>query len=277
MFLALVHWDVTVLETLALKLHGQDITSAALLALDYIFARAPKFNIASASEISSRLAVFQIYAQLLHQVTLTNDLHRDPHIWRLCALEPTTEDWFLVPKNTYLYPLCNDRLAPMRRVDERGYLLGSWDLEKVVRWGLQDRLRRRVMEMDAACRTSRAFRPCLPLLAVGRCPRENCYREHLTDEQIDEKGYNLRVRLHLQVILMYNLTRTQQANEEVVQQQLCVLCLLLVLCLIRVLQILASRNVLRFIPSKPQTRIVAFFEGKSYTGARRWSSRYHLV
>lgn len=224
MFRAIATRNIATLEELALKFHSENVVITTVLALDYIFSTSHKFKIASAAEISSRLSLFHTYIQLLQELRLKDDPCHDSDVRKLCALEATTEDWFLVPKNTRLYRFCNDRLSPTRREVERGYLVGSWELKEVFKSALEDRLSHRISEVHEACHDARAFRPCLPFIALGHCSWEGrCLREHIRDGQIDEDAYNLRVRIHVQHIVIYNATRKLRDTQDPIKQQLYVL------------------------------------------------------
>ena len=220
-FRAIVDHDLKTLEDLAVKLYIQNHVATAALAFDHIFSSGPKFKIASAAEISDRLSLFAKYVDLLHQATLDEDPCNDPNIQHLLAIKRSTEDWFLIPHKTFIYPFCNDRLSPARRETDQGCLVGHWELKNIIVWAFKDRLRRRILEIDDACRSARAFRPCLPFVVIGRCPRdESCFREHVMDNQLHEASYNLRVRVHLQQILIYNFTRNVQASDELLKGQM---------------------------------------------------------
>jgi len=63
---------------------------------------------------------------------------------------------------------------------------------------LRKHLKSKVEEENNLCRQAKALMPCLVYSVYGRC--RGCNRDHATT---DPKSYNLRVKLHLQQIVIY--------------------------------------------------------------------------
>ncbi|TFY57544.1 hypothetical protein EVJ58_g6956 [Rhodofomes roseus] len=183
--------------------------AAALLCLDHAFSGPLNFEHATLLDMATVLKYFQLYAQLLWSLASHAQPSNTPEIRRLFGFVPETdsEDFFVVQKDTLLYTFCSDseRVAPSIRSREEGIAVLRSDLDRVLRGILQDRLRKRVVGENELCRNARVFRVCLAYAAFGRCPRmDHCPQVHVAAEMFDTDLYNLRVRICLQQILIYN-------------------------------------------------------------------------
>lgn len=177
---------------------------AALRCLDHVFSSLPKLQVASASEVATSLQHFLLYARLLQKSASEAETNPcdNTDIKRLLGFEVATEDLFLVSRDTRMF--VHYSLAP--RQTDQGALVHRWELEKPVTDNLKERLRSKVNGLNELCSRLRALQPCLAFAAYSRCVRSEsseCPQEHLNMDNYDTHAYNLRVRIVLQQILIY--------------------------------------------------------------------------
>ncbi|KAH9921295.1 uncharacterized protein B0H18DRAFT_880310 [Fomitopsis serialis] len=181
--------------------------AAAILCLDHAFFGSLNFAHATLPAMATVLKYFQLYAQILWGLASREKPSDTPEIRRIFGFAPETdsEDFFVVQKDTVLYTFCSERIAPSVRPHEQGIAILRSELDRVLRRALQERLRKNVVEENESCRNARVFRVCLPHAAFGHCPRsDHCPQIHIAAERFDTDLYNLRVRICLQQILIYN-------------------------------------------------------------------------
>ncbi|TBU21885.1 hypothetical protein BD311DRAFT_811916 [Dichomitus squalens] len=146
MFRAIAKRDTEQLLVLGKKFVARASSAAAFLCLDRVFSVPLKLQTATLSEIATKLEIFYVYARLLQRLWSVNNPCEDPDIRKVFALQPSTEDMFLLPKGTLLATEHNDRLTSSAREMEQGTLVPRWELEKLVKHVLKVRLLKRVKE-----------------------------------------------------------------------------------------------------------------------------------
>ncbi|GBE78672.1 predicted protein [Sparassis crispa] len=217
MFRAIVSSEFETLLQLGEKfLHVHHDEAAALLCFDRVFGTSLKLQTASLPEIAEQLRSFLFYVQLLQKFANDVDPDNNGVIRRLFGFRSPTQELFLLPKETFLCTQCQMCSTPTWQVTEEGALVPRWVLRTLVRQVLRvERLLRRILVENEACRTARTLQPCLSYVVYGQCHRNDCPQVHTSAASYDAKTYNLRIRIHLQQILIYH---TIFAVEDVRQQ-----------------------------------------------------------
>jgi len=114
---------------------------------------------------------------------------------------PFGKNYFLLPPGTFLYSELAGRLA-LVVPNERGAVISEWDLSQEFKRSLLNRLKVRITGENDACKQARAFNPCLPFIINGQCNRKSCPNEHLGTASLGQNWFQLRIRIHLQQILL---------------------------------------------------------------------------
>ncbi|OCH88979.1 hypothetical protein OBBRIDRAFT_757238 [Obba rivulosa] len=220
MFQAIASGDDTKLMQLGQKflLISQNIP-AAIMCFDRVFATTPKLQVATSNDITTTLQSFLRYAQILQKLTSDEDPCENEQLRRLFAFKSSTEELFLVQKETTLHTRLNGRHTPTARETDQGALVVRWELGNLLRHVLLEKLRKAVLDETEACRRARALRPCLPYALYGHCNRPECPRDHMRASSYDAQMYNARVRAHLQQVLIYNTLYTVEHPMEHARQR----------------------------------------------------------
>ncbi|KAJ7451097.1 hypothetical protein FB451DRAFT_1566339 [Mycena latifolia] len=178
--------------------------AAALLCLDHCFTTPPEIQELQVAGIASKLQAFLAYVKLLNIFTWMDPCHL-PIVGKLFGFIRQGEDSFLIPEGTFLHSTLRYQDHPAcRRSAETNIVLSGYELRDVYHRTLKERLRRRVQEENELCKKTRAFSPCLVFAIFdGYCNRGDCPQEHISAELIDTQQYNLRVRIHLQQIMIF--------------------------------------------------------------------------
>ncbi|TFY54263.1 hypothetical protein EVJ58_g8968 [Rhodofomes roseus] len=219
MFRAIVANDASELLKLGEHFHiwHKDIASS-LRCLDHAFMAIPKLRVASLREIAETLRHFNVYVALLHRYASAADLCEDEGIQRLFAFKMATDDFFLIPNDTFLFARCAHRLSQGSRQSDEGALVLRTELDRLLRHALQERLYTKIREENEECHMTRALQVCLPYFTTGRCLRAECHKDHVAAEGYDVESYNLRIRVHLQQILIYNSAHAVESRSEQAKQ-----------------------------------------------------------
>jgi hypothetical protein len=195
---------------------------AALLCLDHHFINPPRIQVMNGHQVADILGVFFVYARRLHDMAVESDPCSSPSIQKLFGFRSQTENVILIPEGTFLH-LILDRYQPtVLRSTVDGVLVSNRELSHILRQSLCDRLHHRVQEENAICRRARTFSPCLTFAVFGNCNRPNgveCPQEHSTSSYLNPESYNVRVRIHLQQILIFQTLHSIAHPQEMAIQQ----------------------------------------------------------
>ncbi|KAJ7237490.1 hypothetical protein B0H12DRAFT_1238227 [Mycena haematopus] len=177
--------------------------AAALLCLDHCFINPPKIQALRVDGVAKELHVFLAYVKLLNLFTWADPCNH-PLAQKLFGYMRQGENDFLIPAGSFLYSTLRklDHPAFLRSTGEENIVLDGSELSEVYHETLKERLRLRVLQENEMCKKTRAFSPCLTYSVFdGHCNRVDCPHEHLPAPTREE--YNLRVRIHLQQILVF--------------------------------------------------------------------------
>ncbi|KAK0198014.1 hypothetical protein F5146DRAFT_1130958 [Armillaria mellea] len=220
MFTSIMEGQMPRLGTLGLKFHRMGNSAAALLCLDHYFSQAFRIQDLALVDAVEELDLFCTYVGLLSAM-LRKDPCRDATTAALFGFRRNTENELLVPQNTWLHSEIFKlpeilKLPPwkMHRDSDSNLKLSVVELRGLLRRVLQIHLKRRIIAENDACARSKAFSPCLVFAISGGCARPGCLEAHISSSKIDSIYYNMRIRLHLQQILILQSLR-ENAHEEV--------------------------------------------------------------
>ena len=223
MFRALAQNDIQALASLGESFHSQDNLPSALLCFDRVFAH--DFNLASTGsllEIVAYLRTFLTYARTLQRFSCVPDPCANRHLQRLFTFEKVTEDnqeLLFVRKECYLYARIQSN-GPVRvQEGAKGIHIPRWDLERLIKSELRERLKDRVWNENEMCHKLPGLRPCLLFAASGFCPRYECPQHHSTKPEAGS-AYNSLVRIYvLQIMIFHTLYAAEIEYYDLVPQQ----------------------------------------------------------
>ncbi|KZT08925.1 uncharacterized protein LAESUDRAFT_566389 [Laetiporus sulphureus 93-53] len=181
---------------------------ATLLCLDYVFSN-PTFYLnadAKAAVIADNLQLFLALLEALRSLAFRANLPRESDIQTLMQFEPVTGTSYLIRPKTLLYDHCKDTQRFSHYLEERGYVVPEWHMDKL----LQKVLRHHIIERIN--QENRAFRQAIALT------RTAATNDILVPPR-DESDYYLQIRIHLQQILVYHHSYGLQTRRERIDQE----------------------------------------------------------
>ncbi|KAJ7139425.1 hypothetical protein C8R44DRAFT_764441 [Mycena epipterygia] len=203
MFQAINRREISKLEPLG-EIFEESNPAAALLCLDHCFTNPPKIQALQVDGVADKLQTFHSYVKLLNFFTWADPCNF-PIVEKLFGFVRQGEDSFWIPESTFLHSALRQQNHPAcRRSVQESVVLSGSELKDIFHRALKDRLLTRVVEENEACKRAHAFSPCLVFSVFdGHCNRVDCPHEHIPAALISAQHYNLRVRIHLQQILIY--------------------------------------------------------------------------
>jgi hypothetical protein len=225
MFHAIISGNSDRLQQLGLIFHKNQNKAAALLCLDHIFDTPPHIQGATIQHTISSLAMFYTYVRLLHNIANLVEPCHDPLVQKLFAFQVSREDMFEIFRSASLHREVDDKQERLFHEKDGKRSVSRGDLSHILKFYLGERLQSRIMEENDICRRAKVFSPCLNAL-LGTCARVDCPRDHVDPAILNPDWYNLRVRIHLQQILIFqNLhfvnLRTERQRMYVAQRVYC--------------------------------------------------------
>lgn len=219
MFHAITKRDLPALRRLAARFIKRLNTPAAFLCFDHLFVAKPKFHALSLREIVDQLQMFLIYARALKGLATVAAPCDDPTICKLFAIRISTEDSFLLHKDSYLASKCNLGSTPNFLTREDGILVPRWELDRLVKSVVKSRLLHQVSGETYGLYVARPLRPCLHFSIFSQCNRTECSHQHLPREAHNAETYNTRIRVHILQILIIQTLYTIQNSIEFLRMQ----------------------------------------------------------
>jgi hypothetical protein len=212
MFQCIVDRAVAKLESLGLAFSAANNCAAALLCLDHCFAGPPNIQALQVSAVAEGLCTFQTYVRTLRHFAFTVDPCSTPNVDKLFGYTREGKTRFLISPGTFLYvALHKSRRPAYTRSSDDGVLLSGVELRNTFHQALRTRLADRIREENQMCRRTKAFFPCMTFGVFGRCNRNDCPDEHVSG--LNPQKYNLRVRIHLQQILIYHSLQSVEEDQ----------------------------------------------------------------
>ncbi|KAH9919768.1 uncharacterized protein BXZ73DRAFT_104876 [Epithele typhae] len=183
MFSAIAHRDHNTLAALVDKFKAHSNKPAALLCMEHRFSVPFKLQNATLQEIVNAQRDFSSYVTDLHRIWFLAKPCDSLHVRKLFAFSPSSEDTFILPPNSLLASQCHPRITPSYRVVDQGISVSVWELEHLIKVVVKTKLMKVVNAEDQHCRNLRLLKPSASL---------------------DVASYHLRVRAHLQQIIIYH-------------------------------------------------------------------------
>ncbi|PBL01521.1 hypothetical protein ARMGADRAFT_984178 [Armillaria gallica] len=215
MFIAITRDQAPRLRELGLDFHKTGHSSAALLCLDQYFSRALQIQNMTLVDAIEELSLFHTYVGLLSAAAFRTDPCGDMATAALFGFRRIAENEFLVPQNTWLHSAVLElRPGGVVRDSDSNLRLSVLELRWLFCDALRSHLKQRIAAENDECARSKAFRPCLVFAVSGSCSRPECPEAHVLPSATHAGYYNMRVRLHLQQILILQSLR-ENAHEDV--------------------------------------------------------------
>lgn len=182
--------------------HGH--VPASALAFDHVFRNADRVRSARTEELPSILDDYISYAQYLRKAALEHQPSKDAGVGKLLGLATTDSDdirlWLESPIHEFLEP--HRSHMPSIRSTTHYTLIREWELNPYLKDFLFTHLAQHLWtEADAWFRTP-ALNPCIAFIVYKYCGKSKCDRDHIALIDLTEDWYYLRLRVHLQQILI---------------------------------------------------------------------------
>ncbi len=217
MFTSIFQDQVSRLRELALEFHKMGHSSAALLCLDQYFARTFRIQDMVLMDAVEELNLFYIYANLLCTAAYRTDPCEDTGTATLFGFQRITENRFLVPRDTWLHTAALEvehlQLGSRTSDSDSDFTLSASKLRDIFQHVLRLRLKQRINAENDECARSKAFQPCLVFAVSGVCRRPVCPEAHVSPSVVNTEYYNMRIRLHLQQILIFQSFKENSHQE----------------------------------------------------------------
>ena len=216
MFRAIVSRDMLKLAILGRDFLKTENTAAAALCLNYYFLKFPNIKTMSIQELAGTLELFRSYIQLLCDFAFRADPTTCLPAARLFGFHRLSPDEFLIPAGTFLH----DFIERTRPEQHNNSLPGS-DLARVFQDALHDCLWWSVSEENALCRKTPQMSPCMTFAVLGFCNRAGswCPHEHVPSSAMSPEWYNVRVRVHLQQVLIIQTLHSIEHRRNAVERR----------------------------------------------------------
>ncbi|GJE94213.1 hypothetical protein PsYK624_103810 [Phanerochaete sordida] len=212
--------ELQVLGERLLSAHSDN--AAALLCLDHVFNKPVKVQAATAPEAASTLMAFLIYCREVQRIGSEPSPGQDSDLRKLFGFRGAdgADNVYILSSGTFLHTYHYRRLGNTAPPDEtQDITLNDWDLIDLLRLVLRERLKRRVNDENFLCSKARAIFPCPTLALFGRCHSNDCFRGHQENATMDVDGYNSRVRLIFQQVLIYQTIAGLEHRNAIAGQQ----------------------------------------------------------
>ena len=134
----------------------------------------------------------------------------------------SNEDLFLLPQGSYLHSFAlSEGVAVVSDTTTQAVHIQRWDLERLVKTALRDRLKERVWNLNELCHNLHHLRPCLLSATSNHCPRPGCSQLHVaTSPHESTITYNNLVRIHvLHIMIFHTLYATDIPYHILIEKQ----------------------------------------------------------
>jgi hypothetical protein len=183
--------------------------AVTLLCLDHYFVNSPEIQGHPVDAVAGSLQVFHAYVKLLHHFAFNVDPCSSSAAEKLFGYKREGKNNYSIPQGTFLYR------AHANRSSKGNILLTGSELRAIFHRSLSGRLAERVKAENRLCRITKAFQgPCLTFAIFnGQCNRDICPQEHILASSFSSQEYTLRVRIHLQQMLIYQTLHKIDADD----------------------------------------------------------------
>ena len=224
MFRAILHQDLPQLSNIGTSFARRDGSrprlAATLLCLDLVFADPLKLHSSSPSEIADCFERFLVYARALQRLSCLPDPCSNSEVGKLFAFDASREEHLSVSMTSYIISEHATSLSPSTSNFPDVWDTPRWELEKLIKGILQNRLLKKVSEENEICHTLHNIQPCLLSAVYNRCPKRWCPDYHVDVMGDVSVTYNTLIRINmLQIMIYHTLYATELPFEKLEGQQ----------------------------------------------------------
>ncbi|KAJ7715028.1 hypothetical protein DFH07DRAFT_762888, partial [Mycena maculata] len=205
--LAIANREISKLQKLGQSFFERHNSALTLLCLDHYFQNHPRIQALQTNALAEHLQLFHVYVKLLYHFAFNFEPCNSLEAEKLFGFRREGENNYLIRQGTFLH----HALAPSNSSSDGKFLLTGSNFRAIFRQSLRDRLAKRVREENAMCRVAKAFQGPCPIFAIFTdC---SCPLQHIPPGRLDSRQYRLRVRIHLQQILIYHSLHNIEADD----------------------------------------------------------------
>jgi len=195
--------DLKGLCALGIEFASQENLPSALFCLDHAFNSLPTMYGWAAADVSLFLQDFLVFCQTLYRVASIPNPGQDPNIRKLFSILPSNSGHFLLPVGTFLYNEMIQSHVVLVTLNDRGAFISEGELTRGFKSALLNHLISKLDAEGRMCKQATAFQPCIPFtINNGQCNRRDCPNEHQAMNSLGEEWAVLRIRIHLQQLLV---------------------------------------------------------------------------
>ncbi|PPQ98969.1 hypothetical protein CVT24_003465 [Panaeolus cyanescens] len=188
-------------------------SSAALLILDHIFTNTSlETELGEADKTAQALSHFNSYVELLRDSALFGDPCESKNQRFFGVIQHDVDTFSFRPRTLFaaFQAQRTGLLLNSLQAGEGVVMLSKSDITSSFRRCLQDRLLRRVVDENRACRIAPAFNPCIRHIALRDCKQGRCPQPHIL---VNKKWFLDWLRIHLLQIMIYgSINRVEDGN-----------------------------------------------------------------
>jgi len=183
-------------------------TVNAVFCYDHVFQQPPNMHNMSAAEIADFLGHFLLYCDLLQTIANTPNPVHDLNIRKLFNIVPTSGNVFFLAIGTFLHDKIIDSRARLEESTEQGIFISEWELSRKFRGCVMQRLTKRILAENDACKFAQALRPCPSFVINSQCNRIDCPRQHIKPSLMTRDWFDLQMKIHLRQIIIVQILCT---------------------------------------------------------------------
>ena len=208
MFRCIARKELGPLQDLGERLGSQyNDHAAALLCYDHVYNRPPRvLQSATPTEAISLLKGLSAYCKELQFIVSHPSPGQDAKLQQLLRIRSHegNETAYVLAPGSFLHDCRYRQLSDSAPVDESQELIvSSWDLARLIKVSLNDRLKRCVQSEDVYCSRARSLLPCPTFVVYGACHSHDCPRAHVDGVEVQSAAYHNRVRMVFLQIMIY--------------------------------------------------------------------------
>ncbi|EPQ56620.1 P-loop containing nucleoside triphosphate hydrolase protein [Gloeophyllum trabeum ATCC 11539] len=193
MFKAISSGDYVSLERLGHMLARSNLKAAAFLCFTHVFRPCSLIPTMSAKEASGFLSSFVTYTELLRHVATHQAPHISKSISKLFGFRLEPQGSVLLPKGTFFHKVSSRKKSRVLGSNDDGIRLSEAQFLGLYKHSLAGYALDIVLEEDNHWQELKALRPCLALVAFGRCNAEDvCPKDHVPTSRLRADAYNTR-------------------------------------------------------------------------------------
>lgn len=174
---------------------------AALLCLDPTFLSTLPQRGTTAIDPGPEFSLHFAYFELLDCLRREDKLDPGSMRQKIFAFQPSEDDRFFIPTNSYLYTAFATRSGQ----EEGGCVVTHEELKRTLEKKILDYIHHRATQQHNAYRRRLGNDPCMTMVTKGECSRKGCQFQHIRPEKMTSNWFNARIRTVLMEIRILNL------------------------------------------------------------------------